>query len=94
MKTISEFAEDMLEKKAMDFGAEALPAILGIPALAGGIAGSVYSNATAPAAGKHAEFQTELLKSRLKNILTERERDKKIQKLKEVLDGSQRSIRL
>ena len=94
MKTISEFADTMLEKDAAQIGLEALPALLGIPAVAGGVAGKIYSDVTAPATRKHETFQTDLLKSKLTNILQQRRRDKKINKLREVLSGSQRSIRL
>lgn len=92
MKTVIEYGTEMMEKQSID-AASLLPYMV-VPGVAGMAAGKLYSDATAPPAGMHDEFQTDLLKNRLKDILIKRKDNKKIKKLEEVLYGSKRSLRI
>jgi hypothetical protein len=92
MKTILEFGNEMMEKKAID--AISLPAYMIAPPLVGALAGKLYSDAKAPPARKYESFQADLLREKLKNILEERNKKKKLSKLEEVLNGTGKSIRL
>ena len=94
MKTILEFKETEMKKTAANLNVLSIPAMTLIPSAASIMAGKLYSDVTAPPAGKHETFQTNLLKKELKDVLTEREKKKRLDKLKEVLNGSKRSIRL
>jgi len=92
MKTISEYRDELLEKQAITL--ESTIPYMVVPGVAGLAGGKIYSDMTAPAASKHEEFQTELLKDKLKDILKKHKERAKLNKYEEVLNGSQRSIRL
>ena len=101
MKTISEFMkEDMIrldESEIEKRGALswlALPAMTTLPLSIGAIGGKIHSDFSSPAAGEYENFEADLVERQLKDVLAERERRKRLDKLKEVLRGSQRSVRL
>jgi hypothetical protein len=94
MKTVLEFGNEMMEKNAANVPYHQLPAYIGIPAIAGLLGGKLYSDFTAPPAKKHETFQTELLKDRLISMLEERQKQKDLDKLEEVVHGSKRSLRI
>lgn len=93
MKTLSEFWKDKMEKEAA-VSLAAVPALATIPLSAGILAGKLYSDATSPAEGKYESFEADLLKKELQDRLRERERQKRLKAYKEVLRGTQRSIRI
>ena len=101
MKTISEFRdtqmvtnEEVMDKTAANLSALSIPAMALIPTAAAAVSGKIYSDVTAPPAGKHNTFQTELLKKELQDVLIDKEKRDRLKKLKEVLNGSKRSLRL
>ena len=98
MKTILEFEEEMLEKGAsLDKAAVdlfSLPMVLGASTLVGGLGGLAYSHFTEPPERAYEDFQADLMKKKLLDVLEARRNRNRRKKLEEIIDDSRKSIGL
>ena len=94
MKVVSDYMEDIFMDKTAGVDPLVFGTALTIPALAGAVAGSAYSSFAEPPPGKYEEFEQELLKQKLMNVLKERAYKKRIKKMESLLDENRKSIRI